>query len=65
MIYKTYGRMKEENIETMKQDAAIFLSKLTKNEEVWSTDENVSRLSKAVHMAKKMGKELGKCALLF
>jgi len=26
--------MKEENIETMKQDAAIFLSKLTKNEEV-------------------------------
>ncbi|MEC9479545.1 MAG: cryptochrome/photolyase family protein, partial [Pseudomonadota bacterium] len=34
MIYKTYGRMKEENIETMKQDAAIFLSKLTKNEEV-------------------------------
>ena len=34
MIYKTYGRMKEENIETMKQDASIFLSKLTKNEEV-------------------------------
>ena len=34
MIYKTYGRMKEENIETMKQDAATFLSKLTKNEEV-------------------------------
>jgi deoxyribodipyrimidine photolyase-related protein len=34
MIYKTYGRMKEENIETMKQDATIFLTKLTKNEEV-------------------------------
>ena len=34
MIYKTYGRMKEENIETMKQDASTFLTKLTKNEEV-------------------------------
>ena len=34
MIYKTYGRMKEENIETMKQDAAIFLTKLTNDEEV-------------------------------
>ena len=34
MIYKTYGRMREENIETMKQDAATFLSKLTRNEEV-------------------------------
>lgn len=34
MIYKTYGRMKEENIEAMKQDATIFLTKLSKNEEV-------------------------------
>lgn len=34
MMYKTYSRMKEENIEAMKQDAAIFLTKLTKNEEV-------------------------------
>jgi deoxyribodipyrimidine photolyase-related protein len=34
MMYKTYSRMKEENIAAMKQDAAIFLTKLTKNEEV-------------------------------
>jgi deoxyribodipyrimidine photolyase-related protein len=34
MIYKTYGRMKEENIDAMKQDAAAFLTKLSKNEEV-------------------------------
>jgi len=34
MMYKTYSRMKDENIEAMKQDATIFLTKLTKNEEV-------------------------------
>jgi deoxyribodipyrimidine photolyase-related protein len=34
MIYKTYARMKEENIDAMKDDATIFLTKLTKNEEV-------------------------------
>ncbi len=34
MMYKTYARMKQENIEAMKQDAQIFLTKLTKNEEV-------------------------------
>lgn len=34
MIYKTYSRMKEENIDAMKDDATIFLTKLTKNEEV-------------------------------
>ncbi|MBU2979556.1 cryptochrome/photolyase family protein [Alteromonas sp. C1M14] len=34
LIYKTYGRMKNENIDAMKQDAEIFLSKLTHNEEV-------------------------------
>ena len=51
MIYKTYGRMKEENIETMKQDAAIFLSKLTKNEEVWFTHKDMSGLPKAIYVA--------------
>ncbi|WP_421134640.1 cryptochrome/photolyase family protein [Alteromonas sp. A079] len=34
MMYKTYSRMKDENIEAMKQDATLFLTKLTKNEEV-------------------------------
>ena len=64
MIYKTYGRRKEENIETMKQDASTFLAKLTKNEEVWFTHQNLSGLSKTIYVAQKMGKELGKCTLL-
>lgn len=34
MILKTYGRMKEDNINAMKEDAAAFLTKITKNEEV-------------------------------
>ncbi|GEA08440.1 cryptochrome/photolyase family protein [Alteromonas sp. KUL42] len=34
MIYKTYGRMKSENIDAMKESALIFLTKLENNEEV-------------------------------
>ncbi|MDO6565868.1 cryptochrome/photolyase family protein [Alteromonas sp. 1_MG-2023] len=34
MMYKTYGRMKDENINAMKDSATIFLTKISKNEEV-------------------------------
>ncbi|MEW9796902.1 cryptochrome/photolyase family protein [Alteromonas sp. CYL-A6] len=34
MIYKTYDRMADDKIAAMRDDAAIFLTKLSKNEEV-------------------------------
>jgi len=34
MMYKTYARMKEENTSNMNNDAATFLSKISRNEEV-------------------------------
>jgi deoxyribodipyrimidine photolyase-related protein len=34
MMYKTHGRMKDENINAMKDSVTIFLTKLSENEEV-------------------------------